>query len=410
MSKLASGSWLKADRIRRVAIISGAGSLALVLWLIFTSHGTLDWLGRPLGSDFSEVWAAGKMALGGHAPDAWNWDRHFAEQRAIHGPGLRGFFAWHYPPPFLLVACALALIPYIPALLAWQLVTLVPFVLLMQRLVPGRDSLLVTLAAPVTVICATQGQNGFLTALLMGSGLMLLDRRPVVAGLLLGCLIYKPQFGLVLPVMLLAGRHWRAVAGAFCSAAILVTVTLALWGWPVWQAFIDSLPLTRSVIIEQGATGFYKIMSAFAAVRMWGGSVTIAYAAQAVVTIAALGGVAAISLPSSRPALRNAAVCAAALLATPYVLDYDLVLLLPAIAWLYLDGRAHGFPAWDSTIMAGVWAAPLFARPAAELLCVPLGWLAALSVVILALRRQSGRYAMAVGDVHPCREQQVGQP
>src|SRR5689334_12286348 len=85
MSKLADGSWLYADRIRRVAAISGAASLALILWIVFTSHGTLDWLGRPLGTDFSEVWAAGRMALAGHAPEAWNWDKHFAVQRAIHG-------------------------------------------------------------------------------------------------------------------------------------------------------------------------------------------------------------------------------------------------------------------------------------------------------------------------------------
>src|SRR5690349_11753149 len=132
MSKLASGSWLTADRIRRVAVIFGAGSLALLLWLAFTSRGTLDWLGRPLGTDFSEVWAAGKMALGGHAADAWNWDKHFAVQRAIHGPRLTDLYAWHYPPPFLLVACALALLPYAPALIAWQLVTLLLFLLLMH--------------------------------------------------------------------------------------------------------------------------------------------------------------------------------------------------------------------------------------------------------------------------------------
>ena len=409
MSGFASGSWLQLDRIRRVAVICGAGSLALLVWLAITSHGTLDWLGRPLGTDFSEVWAAGKMALGGHAPDAWNWTKHFAVQRAMHGPGLTDLYAWHYPPPFLLVACALALIPYVPALIAWQLVTLGAFVAMMQRLVPGRDGLLLTLAAPVTVICATQGQNGFLTALLVGCGLMLLERRPLVAGLLLGCLIYKPQFGLVLPVMLLGGRHWRAIGGAFISSGILIGITLALWGWPVWQAFLDSLPLTRSIIVEQGAAGFYKIMSPFAAVRMWGGSIALGYVVQAIFTAAALAVVFAVSLRSSRPALRNAAVCASAVLATPYVLDYDLVLLLPALAWLYLDGRVHGFRRWDATIMAGVWSAPLFARPAAELLYVPLGMAAALGVAIVAVRR-SGRDSMTVGDVHARRQQQVRQP
>jgi len=153
MSILASGSWLRPARIRRVAAIFGAGSVALLLWLALTSHGTLDWRGRPLGTDFSNVWAAGRMALDGRAADVWNWPSHFAVQRAVHGPRLTELYAWHYPPPFLLVASAVALLPYVPALITWQLITATPFVLMMQRLVPGRDTLLLSLAAPVTVIC-----------------------------------------------------------------------------------------------------------------------------------------------------------------------------------------------------------------------------------------------------------------
>lgn len=403
MSTLASGSWLTPERIRRVAAIYGAGSVALLLWLAFTAHGTLDWLGRPLGTDFSDVWAAGKLALDGHAADAWTWSKHFAVQRAVHGPGLSELYAWHYPPPFLLVASVLALLPYLPALIAWQLVTLVPFTVMLQRVMPGRDTLLLTLAAPVTVICLTQGQNGFLTALLIGSGLMQLDRRPWVAGLLFGCLVYKPQFAVILPVMLLCGRHWRAIGGACVSAATLIALTLVLWGWPVWQAFIDSLPLTRSLIIEQGAAGFYKIVSPFAAVRLWGASIAVAYAVQTFFTAGALAAVFAMSLPSKNAALRNAIVCAAAAAATPYVLDYDLVLLLPALAWLYADGRRHGFRSWDATAMAAVWIAPLFGRAVAQLAYVPLDLIAALAVGALALRRGLGGYPVPIGDIHPRR-------
>lgn len=410
MSALSNGRWLTLDRIRRVAAICGAGSLALLLWLALTSRGTLDWLGRPLGTDFSDVWAAGKMALSGHAADAWIWNKHFAVQRALHGPHLTEYYAWHYPPPFLLVASALALLPYLLALIAWQLGTFIPFAVMMQRLVPGRDTLLLTLAAPVTLFCFTQGQNGFLTAALMGSGLMLLETRPAIAGLLLGCLIYKPQFGVILPVMLLAGRRWRAIGGAFISAGILIALTFVFWGWPVWQAFIDSLPLTRSLIIEHGAAGFYKIVSPFAAVRTWGGSIALAYTVQAVFTVAALAAVLAMSLLSRNPALLNVTVCAAAVVATPYVLDYDLVLLLPALAWLYADGRRRGFRSWDGTVMAAVWIAPLFGRAAAQLLYVPLDLIAALAVGALALRRTLSSNPVAIRDVHPRRQEQVGEP
>ena len=80
---LRSGSWLTRERVRRIAMIAGLGSIALIVWLFATSSGTLDWIGRPLGTDFSNVWTAGRMALEGRAAEAWNWDAHFAVQRAV---------------------------------------------------------------------------------------------------------------------------------------------------------------------------------------------------------------------------------------------------------------------------------------------------------------------------------------
>ncbi len=66
-------------------------------------------------------------------------------------------------------------------------------------------------------INAVGGQNSTWTAALSGSGLSLLERRPLLAGGLLGLLIYKPQLGLLIPVALLAGRHWRASEGVAVS-------------------------------------------------------------------------------------------------------------------------------------------------------------------------------------------------
>jgi Glycosyltransferase family 87 len=384
---LASGSWLTSARVRRIAGLAGLATMLTLSWLFLSSTGTVDWMGRPLGTDFSNVWTAGWMALHGRASEVWSWQAHFQVQQALHGNPTVDLFGWHYPPPFLLIAAGLATLPYVHALILWQLATLIPFAWLMQRLIPGWDALLLTLAAPVVLICLTHGHNGFLTAFLLAGGLMQLERRSLLAGILFGCLIYKPQFALVLPVLLLAGRHWRAIAGAALSAGILVGITLIAWGWPVWQAFLDSLPLTRSVVIEQGATGFHKIMSPFAAVRMWGGEVSTAYAVQLVFTVAAMAVVGWVSFASERKVLRNALVCAAVVISTPYVLDYDLVVLLPALAWLWLDGREHGFQHWDRTLMGLVWIAPLFARSIAEFALVPLGMMTGVIVAAIALRR-----------------------
>jgi hypothetical protein len=387
MEALATGTWLSRERVIRIACICALATIVSVIALFATAHGTLDYLGRPIGTDFSNVWAAGKMALDGVAAKAWSWPDHFAVQRAVHDRADIDVFGWHYPPPFLLIASVLALLPYVPAAILWQLVTLAPFTWLMWRLVPRWETLLLTLAAPATLVCLTHGQNGFLTGLLLGGALAFLDRRPFLAGLIFGCLIYKPQFGLILPLLLLAGKHWRAILGAILSASLIVGLTFAIWGWPVWQAFLDSLPLTRRLVIEQGATGFYKIMSPFAAVRMWSGPVPLAYGVQLVFTVASMAAVTWAALLRDRPELRNALVCAAVVLSTPYVLDYDLVVLLPALAWLWLDGRKHGFLRWDATLMALIWATPLFGRQLAQYAYIPLGLISALLVAAISIRR-----------------------
>jgi hypothetical protein len=383
---LRSGDWLTADRIRAVALVSLAlGGLSL-LWLLVTSHGTLDAWGRPLGTDFSNVWTAGQMALDGRAAAAWDWAAHYQVQQAAHGDPAVPFYGWHYPPPFLLLATLLAALPYLAALIVWQAASLWAAARTFGAILPGRNALLVALGAPVVLVCLAHGHNGFLTAALLGGGLLLLDRKPLLAGLLFGCLIYKPQFALVVPLLLLAGGHIRAIAAACASAALLVGATLAIWGWPVWQAFLDSLPLTRQLVIEQGETGWHRIQSPFSLARMWGGSVPLAYAVQAAVTVAAMGAVLWLTR-AARPHLRNAAACAAAMLSTPYVLDYDLVVLGLGAAFLAADAIERGWLPWEKSLLALVWISPLVSRTVAEFALLPLGQASVVAVLALALRR-----------------------
>jgi hypothetical protein len=386
MGALRDGNWLDAARVRRVATVCLLLYVLLLALLFATAHGTLDYQGRPLGTDFSQVWTAGTMVWDGRAAEVWDWPSHFAVQREFHRSASVDLYGWHYPPPFLLVAAALAALPYLAALVAWQVATLLPLALMAQRYLGLRDGWLFVVAAPVSFICVAHGHNGFLTALLLGGGLILLDRRPLAAGLLLGCLVYKPQFALLIPLLLLVARQWRAIVGAALSSLALIAVTYAIWGWPVWQAFLDSLPLTRAVVIEQGTTGWEKIMSPFAAMRGLGMAVGPAYLVQGAASIAAIG--AALWLAwTGRPGLRNAAATAAVLIATPYVLDYDFVVLLLGIGFLWKDGERHGWGGYEKSLLALAWIAPLFARNLAGATLFPLGLLTACIVLGIALRR-----------------------
>ena len=386
MGALRDGNWLDAARVRRVAVACLLLYIIMIGLLFATANGTIDYKGRPLGTDFSQVWTAGTMVWDGRAAEVWNWPSHFAVQREFHRSASVDLYGWHYPPPFLLVAALLATVPYLAALFLWQAATLVPLACLAQRYLGRRDGWLFVAAAPVSFICIAHGHNGFLTALLLGGGLILLDKRPLAAGLLLGCLVYKPQFALLIPLLLLVTWQWRAIFGATLSSVALIAVTYAIWGWPVWQAFLDSLPLTRAVVIEQGSTGWEKIMSPFSAVRSWGMAVGPAYLVQGAASAAAIG--AALWLAwSGRPGLRNAAATAAVLIATPYVLDYDFVVLLLGIGFLWKDGEQHGWGDYEKSLLALAWIAPLVARNLAGVTLFPLGLLTACIVLGIAMRR-----------------------
>jgi hypothetical protein len=386
MGAIADGSWLDQERVRRIALACLIVSIGAILLLISTAQGTIDFKGRPLGSDFSQVWTAGTMVLDGRAAEVWDWPSHFRVQQAFHRSTTVDLYGWHYPPPFLLIASALATMPYLVALVVWQVATLVPFTIMAQRYLGRRDAWLYVIAAPVTLICLTHGHNGFLTGLLLGGGLLMLDRKPFLAGLLMGCLVYKPQFALLIPLLFLATRQWTAILGAAASSLALIALTYAIWGWPVWQAFLDSLPLTRAVVIEQGSTGWEKIMSPFSAVRSWGMAVGPAYVVQAVASVAAIGATLTLAW-NSRPALRNAAASAAVLISTPYVLDYDYVVLLLGIGFLWKDGENEGWGRWEKSLLAMAWIAPLLARTVASATLIPLGLLSAIVVLAIAVSR-----------------------
>lgn len=383
---LATGRWLTLERARLVAWATLTSTILMVAFLFWGSHGTLDYLGRPLGTDFSNVWTAGLMANEGRAAAAWSWPDHYAVQQLAHHSQSVPFYGWHYPPPFLMIAVLLAKLPYVPALILWQVATLAPMLWLACRIVKRRDALLFAAGAPVVLVCLGHGQNGFMTASLLAGGLLLLDKRPWLAGMLLGCLVYKPQFAVLIPLVLIVRGNWRAVLGATGAVSVLCGLTLALWGWPVWQAFLDSLTITRQIVIEQGNTGWEKIPSAFSAIRMWGGSIPLAYAAQASVTVLAV----ALAVFVSRKASvsnRGAAVMAAALLCTPYVLDYDLVVLAMAVAFLVADIAKRGALRWEITILAFAWIVPLFGRQVTAVTLIPLELIAVIAILTLAVRR-----------------------
>src|SRR5262249_23021201 len=130
---------------------------------------------------------------------------------------------------------------------------------------PGKEWMwfLLAIGFPALLINVGHGQNGFLTAALMGGGLVLLERQPVAAGVLFGLMAYKPQFACLTPLVLLVSGRWRALASSAVTVAVLIGATILAFGPSVWTAFFDTAHLSRTIILEQGATGWEKIQSVF---------------------------------------------------------------------------------------------------------------------------------------------------
>ncbi len=393
---LRSGAWLTRERLRLVAFALLAAFVLGAGFLIATSNGLNDRFGRPLGTDFSNVYAAGTYVLDGEPGAPFDPPRQFAREQAIFGQATE-FYGWHYPPFFLAVAALLAAMPYWLALIVWQGVTLLLYLWAMRTIVaassspPGRGTekmwLLLALAFPAVFINLGQAHNGFLTAALLGAALTQLDCRPIVAGVLIGLLAYKPQFGLLVPLVLAVSGRWRVFASAAVTLAVMTLAVTFAFGADVWSAFLATGKFTRTVVLEQGGTGWYKIQSVFSWVRMWGGGIALAYVVQAAVTVAIAAALAWLWRSRAAYPLKAAALLIGTLLATPYSLDYDLMLLAPAIGYLAYDGFARGFGAYEKTVLAALWIVPLVARSVPQATLIPLAVPIMLLAFAMLLRR-----------------------
>jgi hypothetical protein len=297
------------------------------------------------------------------------------------------FFGWHYPPFFFAVAIVVAALPYAWGLAIWLVASLLAYLAAIRAILARPETALIAAAFPAVFVNIGHGQNGFLTAALVGGALHLLDRRPWIAGVLIGLLAYKPQFGVLIPVALAAGGRWNSIGAAAATVAVLIAVSFAALGGGVWQAFADSMNFTQTVVLEQGGTGWEKIQSAFSAVRTWGADVRTAYAVQIALGLALAASLAWLWHSDAAFELKASALATASLLATPYVLDYDLVVLAVAIAFFARDGFARGFRDYAISALAATWIVPLLSRSIAGVTGVPLGLLVMLVLYALILRR-----------------------
>ena len=382
-----SGEWLTPARARGYSLILlGICTLAIASW-IAVSDGLIDRNGKPLGTDFSNVYAAGSLTWQGRPAEAYQPALQHAEEQAVFGGREVPFYGWLYPPFFFSVAFLVASLPYAWGLAVWLAASLAAYLAAMRAILPRPETLLIAAAFPAVFINIGHGQNGFLTAALLGGALHWLDRRPWLAGVLIGLLAYKPQFGVLIPVALFAGGRWSTIGAAVATIAALLAVSFVTLGDGVWHAFADSMTFTQTVVLEQGGIGWEKIQSVFSAMRMWGAGVHLAYAVQIALALMLAASLAWLWRSNAAFELKASALATASLLATPYVLDYDLVALAVGIVFFVRHGLSRGFRTFEISLLAAVWIVPLLSRGVAGATGIPLGLVVLLAFYVFTLRR-----------------------
>ena len=257
-----------SGRLRKVAQIWVAvAAIAYALDLMRGAGGAwVDADGRPLGDDFINYWSGAYLAWHGRAAEVFNWPAYHAFQEAIVGGTLNPYH-YGYPPVLLILTAPLALFPYMPGLAVWLLTSWLAFYRALALAAPGQPTLLLSLATPAIFVNAIGGQNGAWSAAFLGGGLSLLERRPVLAGALFGLLIYKPHLGLLIPVALLAGGHWRAIGSATLSAGGLILASLLLFGPEAWRDYAHIVSVIKSAVLEDGLGVWHRMISVFVFAR-----------------------------------------------------------------------------------------------------------------------------------------------
>jgi hypothetical protein len=355
-----------------------------ILGGLFSGGSPVDRLGKPIGADFVQYWAASHETLAGHAVTVYHPRQFIATERQVAGVNYP--VPWLYPPTFLLILLPLALLPYFISLCVWMAVTLSGYLSVLYRIAPRRLAFWLALAFPGTFQNLINGQNGFLSAGLLGGGLLLIDGQPWIAGFLLGLLSYKPHLAVLVPLALAAGCYWQALAAMLITAGGLAGLSALILGSQTWLAFWHNLPLALH-LIRNGSIPLYKMPTTLAAVLEAGGGLGLAQILQGLVTV---GMIALVVLAWRRRLplyLRGSILALAALLATPYAFPYDLAILALPLAWLGWEIMATGWLPWEQPVMALAWVVPLLVAPLAKITHCQVGPVILLGFLGIILRR-----------------------
>ena len=372
-----------------------AVSVAVSLGWILKSSDLIDPQGQPIGAHFPAYWGASRLALDGLPASVFDVNAILAAER-LAVPANRISFTWHGAPTFLLMIMPLAALPYMAAFGFWAFGSLAALAAVIRKMAPQPQTVLLLLAFPGTFINLFQGQSAFVTAALLGGALLLLERKPVSAGILIGLLCIRPQFLPFLVLALACGRHWRTLAATAATTAVVAMMSLLTFGMQPWVAFWNDL-FTLRAMLDDGLLPWNNMPSVYATLRLFGLGADLSYALHFSVAAAVAGLAGWIWWRRPSLPLRAATLVGGMLISTPFLFDYDLAILAIPLALLAMDGCFRGWLAGERELLGIAWFMPLVCSSVAQATGLQLGAIVLLALYAVAVRR-------ALEEIGPIRQ------
>jgi arabinofuranan 3-O-arabinosyltransferase len=375
-----------AWRLQAYGYTVAAFYVAFFLYIYWDGLWLVNSRSVPIYRDFTNLFVAGLQALHGETGSIYVPEEFIRAQDLVVGVGHSIFSTWPYPPTYFFILAPLALLPYVTAFLTYGLVTLLGCIAVVYFIVRRPPAIALVLASPFTVWNFLFGQSGFLTGSLLGASLLALERRPLLAGVFIGCLTYKPQFGILFPVALVAANQWRAFVSAVVTAVVLAGASAFAFGIDAWAAF------PRELVAEAGETLFVNpddpwgyLQTVYGFVRTFHGSAALAWLCQGMTALVVAVFVWLVwRSPVSYP-LKAATLSAAALIVIPRVFAYDMAAIAIPVAFLAKDQMCRGLLKGEQTIALALFVASLSIIPSAGK--APVGALILLTLLAMILRR-----------------------
>jgi len=332
---------LTAKRLRAHGLI-----LALCLWSVYiwnmTAPGLRDRAHNLKGTDFLHLYTLGSLALAHRGADLYNLQAQseLAAQRIPAAAGIR--YLPLYPPQVSIFFAPFALLSYPGALLLWlALTTLIYFLCCwaVWRACPNLRGQKITvailaLAFPAFWHLLAWGQTSALAlACFTLAFLALRAQHEFLAGLALGCLIFKPQLGVAAAVIFVFTLHWKIIFAAILSACAQLTAAYFHYGQGPLREWIHTLLNLPALLplLEPKPFQTHSLRTFWTMLIPWPTAALVLCLISSALVCAL-----AIACWQSRIPLsvRYPALLLSTVLLAPHLTVYDLVILAPAFLLL----------------------------------------------------------------------------